>query len=196
MTPSLGVSMYPTDGTDFDTLMRNADLAMYTAKDMGKNQVQVFDPSRDARVQQRRATLLRIEQAAGLLQRGLGLSAALEQGQGMALLGQCPGLLGGHLQLGKARHRPVVQRQRLGQEFADARGRLKIFPGDRIHHSRGHARTAALFAVHQSELHAAFPELPREASPREALADDDPRRVHCGISASFGSAHAGSWPLA
>ncbi|HEX5388973.1 MAG TPA: EAL domain-containing protein, partial [Burkholderiaceae bacterium] len=62
-TASLGVTFYPQDNSDADTLLRHADLAMYTAKDLGKNQVQVFDPSRDARVQQRRATLLRIEQA-------------------------------------------------------------------------------------------------------------------------------------
>jgi EAL domain-containing protein (putative c-di-GMP-specific phosphodiesterase class I) len=63
LTASMGVTFYPQDSTDADTLLRHADLAMYTAKDLGKNQVQVFDPSRDARVQQRRATLLRIEQA-------------------------------------------------------------------------------------------------------------------------------------
>lgn len=37
VTTSLGVAVYPTDGEDSETLIRNADIAMYLAKNQGKN---------------------------------------------------------------------------------------------------------------------------------------------------------------
>lgn len=38
VTASSGVAVYPYDGTERNVLIKNADLAMYTSKDMGKNQ--------------------------------------------------------------------------------------------------------------------------------------------------------------
>jgi diguanylate cyclase (GGDEF)-like protein len=55
VTPSLGVSLYPRDGSDFDTLLRNADLAMYTAKDRGRNDIAFYDAGMSAAVQSRMA---------------------------------------------------------------------------------------------------------------------------------------------
>lgn len=42
VTCSLGVSMYPDDGMDSETLLRNADTAMYKAKQVGKNNFQFY----------------------------------------------------------------------------------------------------------------------------------------------------------
>ncbi|OHC71512.1 MAG: hypothetical protein A3H93_20435 [Rhodocyclales bacterium RIFCSPLOWO2_02_FULL_63_24] len=40
---SVGIAIYPDDGRDLDTLMKKADLAMYQAKDAGRNTYRFFD---------------------------------------------------------------------------------------------------------------------------------------------------------
>ncbi|MDX1755700.1 MAG: EAL domain-containing protein [Marinobacter sp.] len=42
---SIGITMAPTDGQDVETLLKNADQAMYQAKGLGKNNYQFFDPN-------------------------------------------------------------------------------------------------------------------------------------------------------
>ncbi len=44
LTASMGVSIFPRDGMDMDTLERNADIAMYTVKRSGGNHVRLFTP--------------------------------------------------------------------------------------------------------------------------------------------------------
>ncbi|POA98604.1 GGDEF domain-containing protein [Chromobacterium sinusclupearum] len=43
ITGSIGISVFPHDGQDAQTLLKNADVAMYRAKDSGKNTYQFFD---------------------------------------------------------------------------------------------------------------------------------------------------------
>ncbi len=44
-TPSVGISLFPADGAEPDTLMKNADTAMYHAKAQGRNNCQYFTPA-------------------------------------------------------------------------------------------------------------------------------------------------------
>lgn len=53
VTPSIGVALIPQDGRDVDTLMKNADRAMYAAKEGGRNRFQFFNPSMSSRLQER-----------------------------------------------------------------------------------------------------------------------------------------------
>jgi diguanylate cyclase (GGDEF)-like protein/PAS domain S-box-containing protein len=47
VTASIGLSTYPADGQDADTLIRNADAAMYWAKESGRNNYRFFDSGED-----------------------------------------------------------------------------------------------------------------------------------------------------
>jgi diguanylate cyclase (GGDEF)-like protein/PAS domain S-box-containing protein len=53
VTPSIGICAYPHDGTDVETLMRNADTAMYHAKQVGRNNYQFFTQAMNDAAQQR-----------------------------------------------------------------------------------------------------------------------------------------------
>ncbi len=40
---SIGISQFPTDGDDYETLIKNADIAMYKAKEIGRNNYQFYN---------------------------------------------------------------------------------------------------------------------------------------------------------
>jgi diguanylate cyclase (GGDEF)-like protein/PAS domain S-box-containing protein len=53
VTASIGVSFYPSDGDDVETLLKCADAAMYRAKELGRNRVQIFTASMNERYARR-----------------------------------------------------------------------------------------------------------------------------------------------
>ncbi len=53
VTASAGISMFPADGNDVETIIRNADMAMYRAKAAGRNTYQFFLPAMNERAIER-----------------------------------------------------------------------------------------------------------------------------------------------
>ena len=55
VTASIGVTTYPDDGLDAEILIKNADLAMYCAKDKGRNNCQFFEKGMNLRAVERQS---------------------------------------------------------------------------------------------------------------------------------------------
>ncbi len=53
ITPSIGISLSPMDGNEVDTLIRNADIAMYLVKEQGKNNYQFYQSEIEAFIQRK-----------------------------------------------------------------------------------------------------------------------------------------------
>ncbi len=61
ITSSLGITLTPDDGSDYETLLKNADMAMYRAKSEGRNNIQFFNESMNREIQRQ----MRLEQELG-----------------------------------------------------------------------------------------------------------------------------------
>ena len=55
VTASAGISLYPDDGSDAETLVKNADTAMYRAKEQGRDNYQLYTPAMNATALERLA---------------------------------------------------------------------------------------------------------------------------------------------
>lgn len=53
VTASIGISLYPNNGSDLQELMKNADAAMYRAKETGKNNFKVYTQELNSRIMER-----------------------------------------------------------------------------------------------------------------------------------------------
>jgi diguanylate cyclase (GGDEF)-like protein len=60
---SIGVSLSPGDGLSYETLMRNADIALYLAKTEGRGTARFFEPEMDARIHLRRVLEMDLQSA-------------------------------------------------------------------------------------------------------------------------------------
>jgi diguanylate cyclase (GGDEF)-like protein/PAS domain S-box-containing protein len=63
VTTSMGVAVYPSDGHDAETLVRNADSAMYRAKEQGRDNYQLYTPAMNAKAVERLSLESRLRQA-------------------------------------------------------------------------------------------------------------------------------------
>lgn len=62
-TCSIGIAVYPNDGDNAETLIKNADIAMYRAKELGRNNYQFFKQSLNDRAAQRMQMISQMRRA-------------------------------------------------------------------------------------------------------------------------------------
>ena len=63
ISASIGIALFPSDGTQPDTLVKNADIAMYRAKEQGRNGYQFYLPQMNERLMQRLGLETRLRSA-------------------------------------------------------------------------------------------------------------------------------------
>ena len=63
ISASIGVTLFPLDSGDADTLLRHADYALYAAKERGRHRFELFDPGKGQEVVRHQRTLARVTHA-------------------------------------------------------------------------------------------------------------------------------------
>ncbi|MCE1113863.1 MULTISPECIES: putative bifunctional diguanylate cyclase/phosphodiesterase [Pseudomonas] len=63
LSASIGVTLYPQDDEDTDTLVRHADQAMYVAKQRGRNRYHLFDVTQEQELKATHQTVARVRRA-------------------------------------------------------------------------------------------------------------------------------------
>lgn len=63
LSASIGVTLYPQDDEDADTLVRHADQAMYVAKQRGRNRYHLFDVTQEQELKATHQTVARVRRA-------------------------------------------------------------------------------------------------------------------------------------
>jgi len=58
VTPSMGIALYPRDGESVEELLKNADAAMYTAKEAGRNTYRMFESYMNESAQRAMETII------------------------------------------------------------------------------------------------------------------------------------------
>jgi diguanylate cyclase (GGDEF)-like protein len=79
---SLGIALYPGDGHDADTLLTNADMALYRGKSEGRNVYRFFEPGMDALMRERQALEAELEAALSRREFELDFQPILDIGSG------------------------------------------------------------------------------------------------------------------
>jgi len=82
---SIGISIYPDDGSDAGELIKNADIAMYHAKSLGKNAYQYFQSSMNSAVLERAALEAKLRKAIDENQFSLHYQPQIDPLTGMVL---------------------------------------------------------------------------------------------------------------
>jgi diguanylate cyclase (GGDEF)-like protein len=82
ITASIGISMYPQDGLDPEILLKHADIALYQAKDRGRNNHQMFSADMNVRLLERVALEQALRHAIGTEQLFVEYQPIVDIGQG------------------------------------------------------------------------------------------------------------------
>ncbi len=85
VTASIGISVFPDDGFDAETLLKNSDIAMYRAKDQGRDGYQLYQADMNSRVEERFALESSLRRAQSLDQFALQYQPIVEVADGRCL---------------------------------------------------------------------------------------------------------------